>query len=94
MDSFPTQSRVPERKNSASAAPTKSADLRSAKKAAASSRHQVMAEPEILPPPREYIPVSDEMAGVGDDQDNRDRRDPYDEVNILPSWRGQYRKKG
>jgi hypothetical protein len=57
------------------------------------SKHRVTAEPELLPPPREYIPIRDETAEAGDDQDRRDRRDPYDEVNILPSWRGQYRKK-
>ncbi len=55
------------------------------------SQHEVVAQPEFLPP-REFIPV---RAGDADDEGNanRDRRDPYDELDILPSWRGQYRKR-
>ena len=57
------------------------------------SSREVMAEPEFLPP-REFIPIRNEDS----EQDNegnarRDRRDPYDPVDILPSWRGQYKKK-
>lgn len=47
----------------------------------------VTAAPEILPP---------KSAADADEErqkDRRDRRDPYDDVAILPSWRGQYRKK-
>jgi len=38
---------------------------------------------------------SEEKEHVWDDADNarRDRRDPVDPVQILPSWRGQYKKK-
>jgi uncharacterized protein involved in exopolysaccharide biosynthesis len=56
------------------------------------SAREVVAKPEFLPP-REFIPVRGE-GSVDDDGDTRhDRRDPYDEVDILPSWRGQYKKK-
>jgi len=56
------------------------------------SPREVVAKPEFLPP-REFIPVRDD-AGVDDEADARhDRRDPYDEVDILPSLRGQYRKR-
>lgn len=54
---------------------------------------EVVTTPEILPP-KEFIPVSDQQAAADKIGDARhDRRDAYDEVNILPSWRGQYRKK-
>jgi len=53
----------------------------------------VMAQPEILPPPKEFIPIRDGDAEDDDGTAQRDRRDPYDELDILPSWRGQYRKR-
>jgi hypothetical protein len=59
---------------------------------AAPSR-QVIAQPEFLPPRSQA-----ESAGKGSSEDvestkGRDRGDPYDEVQILPSWRGQYRTR-
>lgn len=42
----------------------------------------VTATPEFLPPQLEPKTAA-----------RRDRRDAYDEVEILPSWRGQYRRK-
>lgn len=57
------------------------------------SSREVLAQPEILPPPREFIPVRDEEA-EDDGSTRRDRRDSFDELDILPSWRGQYRKRG
>jgi Mrp family chromosome partitioning ATPase/uncharacterized protein involved in exopolysaccharide biosynthesis len=50
---------------------------------------QVVASPEILPP--RTIEVNTDGANVGTPR--RDRRDPFDDVQILPSWRGQYRKR-
>lgn len=38
----------------------------------------------------EFLPPSNESAR----KVRIDRRDSYDEVEILPSWRGQYRRKG
>jgi hypothetical protein len=40
---------------------------------------RVIAQPEFLPPKPEK-PI------------RRDRREVFDDVQILPSWRGQYRK--
>ena len=51
--------------------------------AATGVTHTVTTAPEFLPP-------SDESAR----KVRIDRRDSYDEVEILPSWRGQYRRKG
>jgi hypothetical protein len=44
------------------------------------SPRRVTAEPEFLPPKLEK-------------PTRRDRRDTFDDVQILPSWRGQYKKK-
>jgi hypothetical protein len=56
----------------------------------------VTAPPEFLPPKTVFCSADNEQdrknagnAGNG----HRDRRDAYDDVEILPSWRGQYRKK-
>ena len=53
---------------------------------------EVTAQPEILPPPCEFVPI---LETVEDDNGTmrRDRRAPYDSVDVLPSWRGQYHKK-
>ena len=53
----------------------------------------VTAIPEFLPP-REFIPAGGkDQAQSADGATHRDRRDAYDEVEILPSWRGQYKTK-
>lgn len=55
-----------------------------------SARH-VTAQPEFLPP----TPAKGKEDAWGNEgKGHRDRRDPYDEVEILPSWRGQYKKRG
>jgi hypothetical protein len=36
---------------------------------------------------KEHVPA-------GNSTSRRDRREAYDDVEILPSWRGQYKKKG
>ncbi|MDR3724600.1 MAG: Wzz/FepE/Etk N-terminal domain-containing protein [Terracidiphilus sp.] len=57
------------------------------------SPREVVAEPEFLPP-REFVPIKGDDAVSGEDSDAKhDRRDPYDHVEILPSWHGQYRRK-
>jgi succinoglycan biosynthesis transport protein ExoP len=54
---------------------------------------EVVAEPEFLPP-REFIPVKGEEEEGNEKADaHHDRRDPFDELEILPSWHGQYRRK-
>jgi len=52
----------------------------------------VTAVPEVLPPRTIETAGRDESVD-SDGTNRRDRRDNYDEVAILPSWRGQYRKK-
>jgi len=53
---------------------------------------QVVAQPEFLPPrPPEDAPAKSEPKENA--AARRDRRDNFDEVAILPSWRGQYKKK-
>ena len=50
---------------------------------------QIMALPEFLPPRRKVEhQIEDEPAA------RRDRRETWDDVAVLPSWRGQYRRKG
>ena len=56
------------------------------------SAREVLAEPEFLPPPREFIPMQ-EGEDSEDGSARRDRRETVDELGILPSWRGQYRKR-
>jgi Mrp family chromosome partitioning ATPase len=54
----------------------------------------VIAAPEFLPP-RETIGAQGKRRSWEESSvtARRDRRDTVDEVTILPSWRGQYRKK-
>jgi hypothetical protein len=53
----------------------------------------VTARPEFLPP-KPVVETSDEdQEWNNPTKGHRDRRDAYDDVEILPSWRGQYRKK-
>jgi hypothetical protein len=52
------------------------------------------ARPELLSP-REFVPLNDrEQVREAISTIRKDRRDAYDEVQILPSKRGQYKKKG
>lgn len=53
----------------------------------------VTAAPEFLPPRPAAQTTGKYQTGDPDATSRRDRRDNYDEVEILPSWRGQYRKK-
>jgi hypothetical protein len=60
--------------------------------AASALQRQVVAQPEFLPPrPPEEPPAK--AAPKDNAAARRDRRDNFDEVAILPSWRGQYKKK-
>jgi uncharacterized protein involved in exopolysaccharide biosynthesis len=61
--------------------------------AAAASPRLVTAPPEFLPPKTVADADDDEQGRKGPSIGRRDRRDAYDDVEILPSWRGQYKKK-
>jgi uncharacterized protein involved in exopolysaccharide biosynthesis len=50
----------------------------------------VTAQPEILPPTPASEARGKESKG---NSDRRDRRDTFDDVEVLPSWRGQYKKR-
>jgi succinoglycan biosynthesis transport protein ExoP len=51
------------------------------------------APPEILPPKTTSGSADSDQSRKGSTSDRRDRRDSYDDVEILPSWHGQYKKK-
>lgn len=51
------------------------------------STRRVTTTPEFLPPRKTRTSRLEEEAT------RRDRRDTFDDVSILPSWRGQYRRK-
>jgi hypothetical protein len=53
----------------------------------------VTAPPEFLPP-KPMVEHTGEGHSKGPSSTaQRDRRDTYDDVEILPSWRGQYRRR-
>ena len=54
----------------------------------------VTAPPEFLPPRLRFEKADREDSASGRSTSRRDRRDTYDDVQILPSWRGQYKRKG
>jgi hypothetical protein len=60
---------------------------------AGASPARVTAAPEFLPPQPEAEEPQQEHSWSNPSTSRRDRRDAYDEVQILPSWRGQYKKK-
>jgi len=62
-------------------------------RAARTSSPHVTAAPEFLPPGPKAEKAEKENLWQNDAAGHRDRRDAYDEVQILPSWRGQYKKK-
>lgn len=54
---------------------------------------RVTAQPEFLPP-REFIPMKDREATRETPSSTRgDRREEFDDLQILPSQRGQYKKR-
>jgi hypothetical protein len=53
----------------------------------------VTAPPEILPPEPTSDKTDKGRSWSSKGKARRDRRDAYDDVEILPSWRGQYKKK-
>ncbi len=61
---------------------------------AGTSTTLVTAPPEFLPPKSVVEKRETEHSRVNNGTSRRDRREPYDDVEILPSWRGQYKKKG
>ena len=52
----------------------------------------VTAQPEFLPPTSNAKGTENEPK-ANSKVDRRDRRDTFDDVEVLPSWRGQYRKR-
>ncbi len=61
--------------------------------AAYASPTLVTAPPEFLPPKPLLETTEKERFPQNSTKGRRDRRDTYDDVEILPSWRGQYKKK-
>jgi Mrp family chromosome partitioning ATPase len=59
---------------------------------AGTSQRQVFARPEFLPP-KPVVQAGKERGRQTGSTDHRDRREAYDEMEILPPWRGQYRTK-
>ena len=59
---------------------------------AGTAQRQVMARPEFLPP-KPVVQADKERGRQTGSTDHRDRREAYDEMEILPPWRGQYRTK-
>ena len=74
------------------AEPAPAADVPAAVEEPSDSPSPVMAEPEFLPP-REFVPIRDREQENGSTTHGV-RREPYDEVQILPSRRGQYKTRG
>ena len=54
--------------------------------------HRIVAAPEFLPPRAIAAPRTRPDAWESD-AGRRDRRDTLDDLDVLPSWRGQYRRK-
>jgi uncharacterized protein involved in exopolysaccharide biosynthesis len=63
------------------------------KEAASVSKQRVTAPPEFLPPKIEVESADKEQSKASQAAARQDRRDSFDDVEILPSWHGQYRKR-
>jgi hypothetical protein len=64
------------------------------KEAAASVPSQrVTAPPEFLPPKIEVESADKDQSKAAKAANRHDRREAFDDVEILPSWHGQYRKR-
>jgi hypothetical protein len=74
-------------------APTPASVSLSRSSASDDSPTLVTAPPEILPPKPAAEKTDKERTWTSKATARRDRRDAYDDVEILPSWRGQYKKK-
>jgi len=59
---------------------------------AATASAVVTASPEFLPPGSDG-PASAKESKTSSKIDRRDRRETFDDVEVLPSWRGQYKKR-
>jgi hypothetical protein len=53
---------------------------------------RVTAQPEILPP-KSNVEIQGKEPKVNGKADRRDRSETFDDVQVLPSWRGQYKKR-
>jgi len=93
-ESAPQPSRGTERQgNARSFAPAPAAVSPARSSASSASPTQVTATPEILPPEPTSDKTDKKNSWTSKGKARRDRRDSYDDVEILPSWRGQYKKK-
>jgi len=63
------------------------------KEAASVSKQRVTAPPEFLPPKIEVESADKERSNASKAAARQDRRDSFDDVEILPSWHGQYKKR-
>ena len=79
-----------ERAQSRSASPDSHAAAGDAAESGTSTR--LTAQPQIISPPKVMVEVEKEKEPVRPTPPRRDNRD-NDEIQTLPSWRGQYRKK-
>jgi hypothetical protein len=92
-ESAPLPGKVPERQvNARSFAPAPAPVTPSRSSTSIASPTQVTAQPEFLPP-EPISDKSDKDRSRSKGKASRDRRDSFDDVEILPSWRGQYKKK-
>jgi hypothetical protein len=93
-ESAPQPGRGTERQaNARSFTPTSAPASPSRSSASGASPTMVTATPEILPPEPTADKSDKERTWSSKGKGRRDRRDAYDDVDILPSWRGQYKKK-
>ncbi|MGA3262813.1 MAG: hypothetical protein ABSC47_02075 [Terracidiphilus sp.] len=74
-------------------APAPAAATPAAGSAAGASPAQVTAVPEFLPPRLAVEVAEKKKARVHSSRNQRDRLDTNDDVQILPSWRGQYKNR-
>ena len=93
-ESAPQPGRGTERQaNARSFTPVPAQPSPSRSSASGASPILVTAQPEILPPEPSTEKIDKERSWKSKSVARHDRRDAFDDVEILPSWRGQYRKK-
>ena len=93
-ESAPQPGRGTERQvNARSFTPASAPAGSSRSSASGASPTLVTATPEILPPEPAADKTDKERSWASKGKARRDRRDAFDDVEILPSWRGQYKKK-
>ena len=73
--------------------PPSSAQAPVRKSESSASPTLVTAPPEFLPPKPLVEKSEKEHSNPNNGTSRRDRRETFDDVEILPSWRGQYKRK-